>query len=595
MVKQKRTKKIDKKQDLAKIRHSTSHILAEAVVNLYPDVKLGFGPAIENGFYYDFEFNKPITDADLIKIEIEMIKLLKEKRTFKKSTKTISSALSWAKKNKQPYKIDLIKDLKKAGHKQVSFYISLWAKGPKGPEAGNFTDLCEGPHVNNSDDIKAFKLLSLAGAYWRGDENNPQLTRIYGTAFLSKKDLNQYLITIEEAKKRDHRLLGEQLDLFSFHPEGPGFPFWHSKGQFIFNKILEYMRNILKEYNYQEISTPIVLNEDLWHKSGHWDNYKEDMYFTQVDNKKYALKPMNCPGSILIFKNSLHSYRDLPLRVGEFGIVHRHELSGVLHGLFRARSFTQDDAHIYCTPDQIKDEIKLLIQMAQKVYKDFGFNKYRIELSTRPEKSIGSDTIWNKAEKILKQTVKDSKLDIIINEKDGAFYGPKLDFHIQDSLGRSWQLGTIQLDFFMAERLGATYIDKDGKKKHPIIIHRTIIGSAERFIGILIEHYVGSFPFWLAPVQAIILPISEKQNNYADKIMENLKEVGIRVVIDKRNESLGRKIRDAELQKIFYMLVIGPKEVKAKKVAIRDLVAGHLDTKSIPATVKYLSDFHFPH
>ena len=584
MAKQIRTKKIDKDQYLYKIRHSASHILAEAVLSLYPDTKLGFGPAINNGFYYDFEFSKPISDSDLSKIESEMIKILKHNLKFKKQEKSIAQALIWAQKNKQPYKTDLIKELKKKGCKKVSFFNS-----------GNFTDLCEGPHVKNSSDIKAFKLLSLAGAYWRGDENNIQLTRIYGTAFANQKDLKQYLAIIEEAKKRDHRLLGEKLDLFSFHPEGPGFPFWHHKGLIIFNKIIEYMRYMLDKYNYQEIKTPIVLSENLWHKSGHWDNYKENMYFTSIDKNNYAIRPMNCPGGILVYKNSLHSYKDLPLRIAEFGIDYRHELSGVLHGLFRVRSFTMDDAHIYCTPNQVKDEIKILIQLIQKVYKDFGFNNYYIELSTRPDKSIGSNAIWNKAEKTMKEVIKQEKLNVTINKGDGAFYGPKFDFHVQDSLGRNWQLGTIQLDFSMPEKLGATYIDKDGKKKTPIMIHRAILGSLERFIGILIEHYTGALPYWLAPVQAIILPISEKQNDYANGIMKKLKEVGIRVTIDKRNESLGRKIRDAELQKIFYMLVIGSKEVKAKKVAIRDLVAGHLDTKSIPATVKYLSDFHCPY
>ncbi len=583
MVKKIRTKKIDKDQDLSKLRHSASHILAEAVLNLYPNAKLGFGPAIDIGFYYDFEFSKPISDSDLIKIESEMIKILNKKLEFNKSEKSIAQALAWAKKTKQPYKTDLIKELNKKGHKKVSFYSS-----------GNFTDICEGPHLKNSDKIKAFKLISLAGAYWKGDENNIQLTRIYGTAFANKKDLTQYLSMIEEAKKRDHRLLGEKLDLFSFHPEGPGFPFWHPKGKFVFNQILEYMRNVLKDNNYKEVDTPIVLNESLWHKSGHWDNYKDAMYFTEVDNKKYALKPMNCPGNVLIFKNSLRSYKELPLRMAEFGIVHRHELSGVLHGLFRVRSFTQDDAHIYCTPDQIKDEIKTLIKITQKVYKDFGFNKYHIELSTRPDKSIGSDAIWNNAEKILKQVAKENKIDITINEEDGAFYGPKLDFHVKDSIGRSWQLGTIQLDFFMAERLGATYIDKNGKKKAPIMIHRTLFGSLERFIGILIENHAGALPYWLSPIQAMILPISQKQNSYANKIIKTLKDRDVRVILDDRNESLGRKIRDAEMQKIPKMLIIGPKEVMANKITIRDLTKGNLGSEGFNKTMDTLSKFKTP-
>jgi len=583
MAKQKRTKKLDKYKRLATIRHSVSHVLAEAVINLYPDVKLGFGPATKDGFYYDFEFSKPITDADLTKIETEMIKLLKEKRIFKKSTKTISSALSWAKKNKQPYKIDLIKDLKKAGHKQVSFYTS-----------GNFTDLCEGPHIKDSNDIKAFKLLSLAGAYWRGNENNLQLTRIYGTAFLNQSDLDKYLLMTEEAKKRDHRILGEQLDLFSFHHEGPGFPFWHHKGLIVFNKIIEYMRYTLDQYNYQEIKTPIILSENLWHKSGHWDNYKENMYFTSIDKNRYAIRPMNCPGGVLVYKNSLRSYKDLPLRIAEFGIDYRHELSGVLHGLFRVRSFTMDDAHIYCTPEQVEDEIKTLIKLIQKIYKDFGFDNYHIELSTRPDKSIGSDATWDKAEKTMKKIIKQEKLDVAINQGDGAFYGPKFDFHIQDSIGRNWQLGTIQLDFSMPKKLGATYIDKNGQKKTPIMIHRAILGSLERFIGILIEHYAGALPYWLSPIQIAVLPISKSQNNYSIKLMQKLKEVGTRVMIDKRNESLGRKIRDAEMQKIPKMLIIGPKEAKSNSVTIRDFAKGDLGNKKLDQAINDLTDFKSP-
>jgi len=583
MAKQKRTTKVDKQKDLAKLRHSVSHLLAEAVTNLYPDVKLGFGPATEDGFYYDFEFKKPISETDLPRIESEMIKLLKDKRVFKKSDKTVAQALNWAKKNNQPYKTELIKELKKAGNKQIGFYTS-----------GEFTDVCEGPHVKDSNEIKAFKLLSVAGAYWRGDEKNPQLVRIYGTAFKNQSDLDEYLLMIEEAKKRDHRVLGEQLDLFSFHPEGPGFPFWHPKGQFLFNKIIEYMRGVLKENNYQEISTPLVLNEELWHKSGHWDNYKDDMYFTKVDANNYALKPMNCPGGVLVFGNTLRSYKELPLRMGEFGMVHRHELSGVLHGLFRVRSFTQDDAHVYCTEEQIKDEIKALIRMIQKVYKDFGFNNYRIELSTKPAKAIGSEAIWKKSEKIMKDVAKEEKLDIEINPGDGAFYGPKFDFHITDVLNRSWQLGTIQLDFSMPERLGVTYIDKDGKKKTPIMIHRAILGSLERFIGILIEHYAGAFPYWLSPVQVAILPISEQENKYANKVMQELESKNIQVIIDDRNESLGRKIRDAEMQKVPKMLIIGPKEVKAKSVTIRDFEKGDLGSKKLDLAIKELTDFKSP-
>lgn len=580
MAKQTRTKKTNKDTELSKIRHSVGHLLAEAVLNLYPNAKLGIGPATENGFYYDFEFAKPLTDTDLADIESEMIGFLKEGRKFKKSEKTITAALAWAKKEKQPYKIDLLKELKKNGHKKVTFYTS-----------GAFTDLCEGPHIKDSKEIGAFKLLSLAGAYWRGDENNSQLTRIYGTAFGTREELKEYLRMVEEAKKRDHRVLGEQLDLFSFHPEGPGFPFWHHKGLILFNKIIEYMRDMLNKNGYQEIKTPIILNEELWRKSGHWDNYKENMYFTSIDKKNYAVRPMNCPGGVLVFKNSLHSYRDLPLRIAEFGIDYRHELSGVLHGLFRVRSFTMDDAHIYCTPDQIKNEIKTLIQLIQKVYKDFGFDDYHIELSTRPEKSIGSNTIWNKAEGIMKEIIKEEKLNVTINKRDGAFYGPKFDFHVQDCLGRSWQLGTIQLDFSMPEKLGATYIDKDGKKKTPIMIHRAILGSLERFIGILTEHYAGIFPYWLAPIQASILTISEKQIPYAKKVAAELDKAGIRYVLDVRNESLGKKIRETKMQKIWYTLIIGPKEVKTKTITLQDY-SKNFGNKSMKQTLEKMNGFY---
>ena len=582
MAKQIRTNKADKKTELSKIRHSVGHLLAEAVLSLHPNAKLGIGPATENGFYYDFEFVKPLTDTDLSDIESEMIGLLKKGRKFKKSEKTIAAASAWAKKEKQPYKIDLIKELKKNGHKKVTFYTS-----------GDFTDLCEGPHIKDSKEIGAFKLLNLAGAYWRGDENNSQLTRIYGTAFATREELRKYLGMVKESKKRDHRILGEKLDLFSFHPEGPGFPFWHHKGLVLFNKILEYMRDTLRKNGYQEISTPIILNEELWRKSGHWDNYKENMYFTSIDKKNYAVRPMNCPGGVLVYKNSLHSYRDLPLRIAEFGIDYRHELSGVLHGLFRVRSFTMDDAHIYCTPDQIKDEIKTLIQLIQKVYKDFGFNDYHIELSTRPKKSIGSNALWDKAERIMKEIIKEEKLDVIINEGDGAFYGPKFDFHVQDCLDRSWQLGTIQLDFSMPEKLGATYIDKDGKKKTPIMIHRAILGSLERFIGILIEHYAGGFPYWLTPIQASILTINEKQIPYAKKIAAELDKAGVRYVLDTRNESLGKKIREAKMQKIWYTLVIGPKEVKTKTIALQDTYKD-FGNKSLKQTLEKMSGFYDP-
>lgn len=600
MTKQTRQAKTDKHSQLATIRHSASHIMAEAVLNLYPDTKLAIGPATEEGFYYDFEFKNPLTDTDLPTIESEMIRLINQDRVFKRSKKTITAALDWAKQNKQPYKIELIKDLKKAGHKQVSFYTSLrLGSSRRGSrsitrQAGGFTDLCEGPHIKNASAIGAFKLLGLAGAYWRGDENNLQLTRIYGTAFATKQELHAYLKQIEEAKKRDHRILGEKLDLFSFHKEGPGFPFWHPHGLTLLNTIVEYIRGVLREGNYLEVQTPVILHEDLWRKSGHWDNYRENMYFTEIDKRTYAIKPMNCPGNVLIFKSRLRSYRDLPLRLSEFGLVHRHELSGVLHGLMRVRAMLMDDAHIYCTPKQIKDEVKTLIRTTQKIYRDFGFKDYHIELSTRPKKSIGSDKIWNLSEKLMKEVAKEEKLDFQINEGDGAFYGPKFDFHIKDSLGRTWQLGTIQLDFSMPEKLGAHYIGPDSKKHHPIMIHRAILGTLERFIGILLEHYSGCLPVWLSPIQATILPISDQETTYAKKLADKLKEAHLRIGLDERNESLSRKIRDAELQKIPYMLIVGPKEVKAKKVAIRDLSAGDLGSKSLAYVVKLLSDSHRP-
>lgn len=579
MAKQTRKNKADKQTELSKIRHSASHILAEAVLALYPNAKLGIGPATMDGFYYDFEFKKPISDDALPRIEAKMKSLISDGRKFSKFDKTIATAIKHATADKEPYKVDLLESLKEKGHKKVSFYTS-----------GDFTDLCEGPHVKDTKEIGAIKLISLAGAYWRGNENNAQLTRIYGTAFATQAELDEYLKMLEEAKKRDHRILGEKLELFSFHAEGSGFPFWHPKGTWLFNAILEYMRELLARYDYGEIMTPAILNEELWHKSGHWDNYKDSMYFTKIDDKDYVIKPMNCPGSLLVYNKHLHSYKELPLRWAEFGLVHRHEMSGVLHGLFRVRSFTQDDAHVYCTPDQIKDEIKVLVRMIQDVYKDFGFTDYKIELSTKPDKAIGSDEIWEKAEKIMHQVNKEEKLKAEINEGDGAFYGPKFDFHVTDSLNRSWQLGTIQLDFSMPARLGATYIDKDGTKQVPIMIHRAILGSLERFIGILIEHYAGALPLWIAPVQAKVLSISDKNSAYVKKIITELKNAGIRVEVDERNESIGKKIRDAEMSKIPYMLIIGDVEIKAKKVAIRHIHKGDMGLMTTTSLIKQMGE-----
>lgn len=583
MTKQQRTRKVDKHTQLATLRHSASHAMAAVIQQMFPSAKFGIGPATAEGFYYDFELPRPLTPEDLPAIETKMRELIDADSPITKSISGIDQAIINAEQAGQNYKAELMRDLKTKGETQVTFYKS-----------GEFIDLCEGPHVKSTKKIGAVKLLSVAGAYWRGDEKNPQLTRIYGTAFATADELAAYLIRLEEAKKRDHRLIGEQLDWFSFHPEGPGFVFWHSKGKFIADQILRYMRELLQQHHYQEISTPIILNEVLWHQSGHWDNYKDAMYFTQIDEQKYAIKPMNCPGSLLIFKNSLRSYRDLPMRVSEFGLVHRHELSGVLHGLFRVRAFTQDDAHIYCTPGQIKKEIRQLIQLTRGVYKTFGFKKYHIELSTRPAKSIGSDAIWEKSEKIMHEITAEEKLKVKINEGEGAFYGPKFDFHIEDALGRTWQLATIQLDFSMAERLGAYYIDQDGQKKTPVMIHRTIIGSLERFIGILIEHYAGVFPMWLAPLQAIILPIGKAQLTYAQQVADQLTKVKLRVGLDDRNESLDRKIRDAKLQKIPYILVVGEQEQQNQTVSIREITTDAQATETLATTVKKLRRFKSP-
>jgi threonyl-tRNA synthetase len=570
---------IDKDAELSKLRHSASHILAAAVLKLYPKTKLGIGPATSDGFYYDFQFENPISDEALPKIEKEMRRIIAENLSFKKSEKTITEAFAWAKKAKQPFKEILINDLKKDGQKKVSFY----ALGKPAPlETGRrrqprvlteFVDLCAGPHVKSTKEIGAFKLTSLAGAYWRGDERNPQLTRIYGTAFPTPKELESYLLVLEEAKKRDHRILGEKLELFSFHEEGPAFPFWHPKGTILTNTILEYLRTLLRDAGYQEVKTPIILSEKLWHDSGHWDNYKDNMYFTEIDGRRFAIKPMNCPGTILIFKNQMRSYRDLPLRLAEFGLVHRHELSGVIHGLFRARAFTQDDAHIFCAHDekQIKQEIKAAFHLIQKLYRDFGFKDYRVELSTRPEKSIGSDQMWREAEKVMREILKEEKIAVQIKPGEGAFYGPKFDFHVNDSLGRSWQLGTIQLDFSMPERLGAFYIDRKGNKQTPVMIHRTLLGSLERFIGILIEHYGGAFPLWLSPIQVAVLPVGEKHLKHSRDIAKQLQENGLRVWVDESSETVGKKVRHAEMQKIPYILVIGDKEIKEKKLAVRKL------------------------
>lgn len=535
--------------------HTSAHIMALAVQNLFPGVKFAIGPAIDNGFYYDFDTEHRFTPEDLVKIEAEMKRIAKEGHKLERFVLPRDEALEYFKERDEVYKVELIENLDE--NEEVSFY-----------KLGDFTDLCAGPHLYDVKKVKAIKLLSIAGAYWRGDEKNKMLQRIYGTTFEKKKELEEYLNFLEEAKKRDHRKLGKELDLFSIHEEGPGFPFFHPKGMVIRNQLLNFWKEEHAKRGYDEISTPIILNESLWHQSGHWDHYQENMYFTNIDDENYAIKPMNCPGSILVYKSKLHSYRDLPLRWGELGLVHRHELSGALHGLMRVRSFTQDDAHLYVLPSQVKDELVAIIELADYMYDIFGF-KYHVELSTRPENSMGTEEQWEIATKGLIEALNEKNIDYIVNEGDGAFYGPKIDFQLEDAIGRTWQCGTIQLDFQMPERFDISYVDKDNEKKRPVMIHRTVFGSMERFMGILIEHYAGKFPLWLAPVQAIILPISDKFNDYAYKLEEKFKEKGIRIEVDGRAEKIGYKIREAQLQQVPYMLVVGEKEVQDNLVSVR--------------------------
>ena len=548
-------------------RHSYSHVLAAAVLDMFPEAKFAIGPSIENGFYYDFDLPRTLIPEDLALLESKMSEILKGKYDFEKTEVPVANALAEAKKQKQIYKAELIEDLAAKGEKSVSFY-----------RMNSFVDLCAGPHVTNTSelDAAAVKLMSIAGAYWRGSEKNKMLQRIYGVAFEDKKELENYLHTMEEAKKRDHRKLGLELDLFSFQDAGPGFPFWHAKGMVLRNLLIDYWRNKHKIAGYEEISTPIILREELWHQSGHWDNYKNNMYFTTIDEQGYAIKPMNCPGGIQIYKTKLHSYREFPMRMAELGLVHRHELSGVLHGLFRARSFTQDDAHIYCTEEQIQAELEGVVKLVEKVYKEFGFTDYHVELSTRPSKSIGTDEMWEKAEKTMEKVAKDLKLKFQINPGDGAFYGPKFDFHIKDSIGRTWQCATIQLDFSMPERFDLEYIAEDGSRKRPVMIHRTVFGSMERFIGILLEHYAGALPAWLSPIQVALLPIADRHNEYAEKLATELTKENLRISVDTSKESVGKKIRNAEMQKVPFMLVIGDKEIESGKLSVRSYVDGDL-------------------
>ncbi len=536
-------------------RHSASHILAQAVKHLYPDVKLAIGPAIADGFYYDFDREKAFTQEELEALEEEMKKIAKEDIAIERFELPRAEAIKYMEELQEPYKVELIQDLPEDA--VISFY-----------KQGDFADLCAGPHLMSTKPVKAIKLTSVAGAYWRGNEKNKMLSRIYGTAYPKASELEAYLTMMEEAKKRDHRKLGKELKLFALLDEGPGFPFFLPKGMTLKNTLLEYWREIHKEAGYVEGSTPIILNRDLWYRSGHWDHYKDNMYTTVIDEEDYAVKPMNCPGGMLIYKQDMHSYRDLPIRMGEIGLVHRHEKSGALHGLMRVRCFNQDDAHIFMTEDQIKDEISGVIRLIDGVYKQFGF-KYHIELSTRPENSMGSDEAWEIATNGLRDALDENKIQYTVNEGDGAFYGPKIDFHLEDSIGRTWQCGTIQLDMQMPERFELEYTAADGSKKRPVMIHRVCFGSIERFIGILIEHFAGQFPTWLAPVQVKVLPISEKFVDYAKSVETALDKAGIRVETDNRAEKIGYKIREARNERIPYIIVVGEKDQEAKKVSLR--------------------------
>ncbi len=553
-------------------RHSSAHIMAQAVKRLYPDARLAIGPAIEDGFYYDIDFPQPISTEDLPKIEEEMKKIVREGLAFKRSELPRAEALRFFEEQGERYKVELINDLPDES------VISIYSQG-------EFADLCRGPHIPSTKDLKTFKLISVAGAYWHGDERREMLTRIYGTSFPDKKQLKKHLALIEEAKKRDHRKLGKALDLFSFHPEGPGFPFFHPKGTVLFQQLISFCRAELRKYGYVEVMTPAILNEDLWHRSGHWDHYQNNMYFTEIDKKAYAVKPMNCPGGLLIYKSRLHSYREFPIKMAEFGLVHRHEKGGVLHGLFRVRAFTQDDAHIFCLPEQLEDEIRKIIELTLYFYRAFGFEDVLIELSTRPESSIGSDEMWEKATNALRHTLDAMKIDHKVNPGEGAFYGPKIDFHIRDCLKRTWQCATIQVDFSMPERFDLTYIGADGCEHRPVMIHRAIFGSLERFLGILIEHYGGNFPLWLAPTQVAILPISEKQFGWAQEVKRCLDEACLRTEIDLANETIGHKIREAEIQKIPCMLIIGEREVETTGASVRRHGLGDIGQKSIDAII----------
>lgn len=548
-------------------RHSASHILAEAVVRLFPGTKLAIGPAIKDGFYYDLDSEHKFTPEDLSKIEEEMQKIVKENQEYIRKEISRADALALFKEKAEPYKVELIEDLPEDA--VITTY-----------QNGEFLDLCAGPHLPNTGYVKAIKLMSVAGAYWRGSEKNKMLQRIYGTCFPKKADLDEYLFLLEEAKRRDHRKLGQELQLFTFVDEAPGFPLFYPKGMILRNELENYWKEVHRKAGYQEIKTPMIMSRVLWERSGHWDHYHDNMYFTEIDDEPYAIKPMNCPGGILLYNSTLHSYRDLPLRWGELGLVHRHELSGALHGLMRVRAFTQDDAHIFMLPEQITSEVKGVITLIDSIYKLFGF-EYHVELSTRPEDSMGDDALWEKATDALRESLKEMNMNYIVNEGDGAFYGPKIDFHLKDSLGRTWQCGTIQLDFQMPEKFDMCYIGEDGEKHRPVMVHRTCFGSIERFIGILTEHFAGAFPTWLAPVQAVVLPITDKFKDYADEVAAKLSAEGVRVEVDGRNEKIGYKIREAQMQKVPHMLIVGEKEATTGTVGHRDRAKGDMGAVAV--------------
>ena len=563
--------KLDSPEALELVWHSASHLLAQAVKRLYPDVKLGIGPSIRDGFYYDFDFGEPISSEELPAIEREMRRLAEADQPIRRSEPTPEQARELFEREGQAYKLELIQALKEG--------ISTYSQG-------EFTDLCKGPHLPSTGLIRHFKLLSLTGAYWRGDERNPMLQRIYGTAYPTAGQLDEHLKRLEEAKKRDHRLVGRQLGLFSFHPEAPGMPFWHPKGVMLFNAILNYMSTLLVRRGYEELRTPLVLAREIWEQSGHWEHYQKNMYFTSQEDREYALKPMNCPGAVLMFREQQHSYRDLPLRWAEMGVVHRHEKSGVLHGLFRVRHITQDDAHIFCTPEQLIDEVIGMVKLVFEVFERFGITDVSMELSTRPADRIGAEELWDRAEAALADALHQHHVEYDINEGEGAFYGPKIDFHILDSLGRSWQTSTIQLDFNFPDRFDLEYIGADNQPHRPVMLHRTILGSMERFIGILIEHYGGDFPLWLAPEQAVVLPITDNEHSAAERVAGRLTDAGIRCRIDDRAEKIGHKIRDAELLKVPYMLIIGAREAADGQVSLRRRHQGDLGVQSVESLIE---------